>query len=128
MLFGSDLRIHIPLEQMFAYPDFSIVCGPVQNGKYADNLVNPTVIIETLSASTKKYDRSGKFRFYRSIKSLKEYLLIDSTAPLVELHTKQEDGRWLLTEFQFSHQLVHLNSVNISMYLKDIYQDIIFPE
>ncbi|HEX2630226.1 MAG TPA: Uma2 family endonuclease [Chitinophagaceae bacterium] len=128
MLFGSDYRVHIPLEQLFTYPDFSIVCGPVQESKYADNLINPSVIIEILSPSTKKYDRSGKFALYRSIRTLKEYLLIDSTSPWIELHTKQEDGRWILEEFRYSQERIHLSTVGITMCLKDIYQDISFAE
>ena len=128
MLFGSDYRVHIPMQQLFTYPDFSIVCGPVKESKYADNLVNPSVIIEILSASTIKYDRGSKFAFYRSINTLKEYLLIDSSSPWIELHTKQEDGRWILDEFRYSHQLIHLSTIGFSMYLKDIYQDVIFPE
>lgn len=126
MLFGSNYRVHIPIGQLFTYPDFSIVCGPVKESKYTVNLVNPSVIIEILSASTNKYDRGGKFALYRSIKTLKEYLLIDPTSPWVELHTKQEDDNWLLKEFKFSHQQVHLNTIGISMYLKEIYQDIDF--
>src|SRR5882672_2474509 len=89
-LYGSDFRIHIPENELFTYPDFSIVCGKTETPDiYTDNLTNPTVIIEILSPSTKDYDRGTKFSLYRSIKTLKEYILIDSTSILVELFIRQ---------------------------------------
>lgn len=42
------------------------------------NILNPTVIIEVLSKAKKNYDRGEKFKLYRDIESLKEYILIDS--------------------------------------------------
>jgi Uma2 family endonuclease len=46
-LFGSDMRIHIPSNTLFTYPDISIVCGEIltlNNDEY--NVLNPSVIIE----------------------------------------------------------------------------------
>jgi Uma2 family endonuclease len=72
--FGSDLRIHIPANTLFTYPDVSVFFGEV----------NPLVIIEILSRSTKTYDRGDKFKFYRDIITLREYVLVDSESILVE--------------------------------------------
>lgn len=51
--FGSNLRVHIPQNSLFTYPDIVVVCKPVQ---FLDddemNLVNPTIIIEISSPST----------------------------------------------------------------------------
>ena len=70
---------------LFTYPDISIVCGdPETRNNDELNLVNPTVIIEVLSSSTKNYDRGEKFKLYRDIPTLKEYTLVDSESISVE--------------------------------------------
>ena len=65
---GSDVRIHIESNTLFTYPDISIICGEIitlNNDDY--NVLNPTVIIEILSPSTKNFDRSETFKLYRNI-------------------------------------------------------------
>ncbi len=64
--YNSDQRIHIQSNTLFTYPDISIICGEVitlNNDDY--NVLNPSVIIEVLSKSTKNYDRGEKFKLYR---------------------------------------------------------------
>ncbi len=80
-----------------------------------DIVTNPKVIIEVLSKSTQDYDRGGKFKLYRDIASLKEYILISSIELLVEKHTKQMDGSWVLNEFKNGKDFFEINS--ISMYV-----------
>lgn len=128
-LYGSDFRIHTPDNTLYTYPDFTIVCGKVETSdKYTDNLTNPAVIIEILSKSTKEYDRGTKFNLYRSIRTLKEYVLIDSTSISVELFTKQEDGRWILSECkQLSGNFV-ISTIGLTLPLKDVYEDVSIEE
>jgi len=39
-MFGSDLRIHIPENSLYTYPDLSIICGtPVTTGDEKDNFI-----------------------------------------------------------------------------------------
>ncbi len=61
--YGSDQRIHIPSNTLFTYPDISIICGEIKtlnDDEY--NVLNPTVIIEVLSKSTRNYDYGDKFK------------------------------------------------------------------
>jgi Uma2 family endonuclease len=128
-LYGSDFRIHIPENILFTYPDFSIVCGKAETTDiYTDNLTNPTVIIEILSQSTKDYDRGTKFSLYRSIKTLNEYILIDSTSISIELFIRQEDKSWKLTEFKNLSENFLISTIGLTLYLKDIYDDVNFGE
>ncbi|MGZ8557740.1 MAG: Uma2 family endonuclease [Chitinophagaceae bacterium] len=113
----------------FTYPDFSIVCGNIETHKiFTDNLTNPSVIIEILSKSTKDYERGTKFSFYRSIKTLKEYILIDSTSIMVEKYIRQENHYWILTEFKELHESYSLSTISLTLHLKDIYEDVSFEE
>jgi len=128
-LYGSDFRIYIPLHSLFTYPDFSIVCGKAETPDiYTDNLTNPTVLIEILSKSTKDYDRGTKFTLYRSIKTLKEYILIDSTSISVEIFSRLEDNSWKLTEFKQQSDNFIITTVSLTFYLKDIYENVSFNE
>jgi Uma2 family endonuclease len=124
-LFGSDFRVHIPDNTLYTYPDFSIVCGDYRSSvMYSDNLTTPSVIIEILSKSTRDYDRGTKFGLYREIKSLKEYILIDSTKVFVELFKKQEDNKWLLSEFKQLTDSFVISTIGLTLLLKDVYEDV----
>lgn len=60
----------------YTYPDLSVVCGEAQFvPDVFDTLMNITLILEILSPSTEAYDRGEKFRHYRQIASLQEYIL-----------------------------------------------------
>ncbi|WP_159468132.1 Uma2 family endonuclease [Dyadobacter sp. 3J3] len=121
--FSSDQRIHIPETGLYTYPDLLIVC---EKNQYLDDkkdtILNPTVIIEVLSESTEAYDRGQKFHFYRSITSLREYVLINSRSLAAEVFRKNEEGLWVLASeaYQLSDQL-ELASVNLTIAMEDIY-------
>lgn len=128
-MFGSDLRIHIPENTLYTYPDFSIICGkPETSGEEKDTALKPSVLIEVLSASTRDYDRGTKFSLYRSIKTLKEYILIDSTSISVELFIRQEDNSWKLTEFKELSDSFTISTIDLTLCLKDIYDDVDIDE
>ncbi|HWH63820.1 MAG TPA: Uma2 family endonuclease, partial [Ginsengibacter sp.] len=55
--YGSDMRINIPENTLFTYPDISIFCGEVKTLEEDQNTATlPTVIMEILSPSTRNYD------------------------------------------------------------------------
>jgi Uma2 family endonuclease len=128
-IYGSDFRIHIPENSLYTYPDFSIVCGKAETSDvYTDNLTNPTVIIEILSKSTKGYDRGSKFHLYKSIRTLKEYITIDSLFVSVEIYTRQNNNSWNLTEFKNLPDSFHITTIGLTLFLNDIYDDVSFDE
>src|SRR5690606_33798050 len=98
--YNSDQRIHIEENTLFTYPDISIVCGLVKTLNNDNwNILNPTVIIEVLSPSTKNYDRGEKFMLYRAIPTLKEYILVDSERIHIEAFRLNKNERWELEEY-----------------------------
>lgn len=120
--FGSDMRLHIPQSTLYTYPDISIYCGELNDDLEDDNAINPTVLIEILSPSTWDYDRGGKFKLYREIPALKEYVLVDTESILVEVFRVNESGHWELEEYKSPEQTLQFTSLSISVALKDIYQ------
>ena len=125
--YGSDLRIHIPENTLYTYPDISIFCAPPDLADaHFDTATNPTVIIEILSKSTRNYDRIGKFNLYRDIKSLNTYILIDSLSYSIELHTRNNDNTWQLQDLRSLDDAMVLKTLQIEILLKDIYEGISF--
>lgn len=122
--YGSDMRIHIPENTLFTYPDISVICGEViASVEDEDTATLPTVIIEILSPSTKSYDRGQKFMLYRAIPTLIDYLLIDSLSIHLEHFCRSQEGTWQLIEYKTLKDVVHLSSLQISLTLQDIYED-----
>ncbi len=125
--YGSDFRVHIPKNTLYTYPDIIIVCGkPELTDEKSDTLTNPSVIIELLSKSTRNYDKGEKFTLYRDIDSLKEYILIDTEKIHVEKHVRQADNSWQLTDYKQMKNSFTIESVQISLSLKDVYEGVSF--
>ena len=83
--YPSDMRVRVVKTGLYTYPDLSIVCGTaVFDEGDPDTLLNPQVIIEILSESTEKYDRGAKFENYRSIPTLRDYILVSQDKVLIE--------------------------------------------
>jgi Uma2 family endonuclease len=72
------MRMHIPENTLYTYSAISIYCKKPVDGPDDDIATKPSVIIEILSPSTNSYDRGDKFKLYRNITSLKEFILVDS--------------------------------------------------
>jgi Uma2 family endonuclease len=120
--FGSDMRIHIPENTLFTYPDISILCNDVIPADAdQETVVQPTVLIEILSPSTKDYDRGGKFKLYRDIPTLKEFIVIDSESISVEAFRINASGHWELEEYKKLNEVLTIASVGISVSLEEIY-------
>jgi Uma2 family endonuclease len=125
--FGSDLRIHIPTNTLFTYPDVSVFCGEIETlNDDRFNALNPLVIIEVLSPATKNYDRGTKFKLYRDIPSLREYVLIDSASINLEVFTLNEKKLWELTEIRTADLELRLTSLFVSIPVTDIYAGVSF--
>ncbi len=130
--FPSDLRVHNTENSLYTYPDVTIVCGEEEylDEKF-DTLLNPTVIFEVLSPSTEDYDRGTKFKLYRSIPSLKNYILVSSTEYLAEIYTRTENDEWVLHTAKKRDSHIHISAIDYDLSLKDIYaqvEDLIPPE
>lgn len=90
---GSDMRVATP-GGLYTYPDVVVVCGPPQLGRN-DTLLNPTILIEVLSPSTRGYDRGDKLALYQAIPSLVEILFFEVDEPVAEQVVREVDG-WAL--------------------------------
>jgi Uma2 family endonuclease len=125
--FMSDLRLWIPRYRRGTYPDVMVIAEqPIFNEGRKDEVLNPVLIVEVLSQSTEDFDRENKFRFYRSIPELREYVLVDQYEFLVEQYIKNEAGQWLFQEYEGEAATVSFASVGVQMSMSDIYEAVVF--
>ncbi len=123
--FGSDMRMNIPENTLFTYPDISIYCNEIKHlNEDADTILHPTVIIEILSPSTKSYNRGKKFNLYKDIPSLKEYIMIDSESVSVEAYYINEEKNWILNEHKEISDYFSLVSMGFDVALSDTYEHV----
>lgn len=124
--FMSDLRLWIPRYRRATYPDVMVISGePVFNEGRNDEVLNPILIVEVLSHSTEDFDRTNKFRFYRSIPEFREYILVDQYEFLVEQYLKNESGQWLFQEYEGKSATISFASVGEEMPMSDIYEAVV---
>ncbi len=127
-LFAADQRVKIDRSKSYCYPDLLIVCGePEYAADDPDALTNPKVVIEVLSPSTERYDRTTKFRHYAALPSVQEYVLVAQDEPLVERFVRLPDGQWGRTEFAGPDATLTLASVPATVPLADVYRRVAFP-
>ncbi|MBW4576756.1 MAG: Uma2 family endonuclease [Aphanothece sp. CMT-3BRIN-NPC111] len=126
-VFMSDMRLWIPRQRLYTYPDVMVVAGQL---KYAegrrDAITNPVAIAEVLSESTQKYDRVGKFKLYRAISTLREYILISQTEISVEQYSQTENNKWLFSEYESENAVLDMTSVPFQISLLDLYDKVEF--
>ncbi len=126
--YASDMRVWIEATGLYTYPDVVVVCGqPRFQDSHVDTLLNPTVLVEILSPSTEAYDRGTKFRHYRKIPSLREFVLIAQDRMLVERYTRHNSD-WVLSEFSLPEEILRLESIGCQVSLDAIYAKVTFEE
>lgn len=123
---SSDQRIHIPANSLYTYPDIVIVCGPNKFSKLDRiTIVNPSVIIEILSPSTCEYDCGLKFKLYRDIETLQEYVTIDSRKPYAQVFRRMPDNQWIVADDAFSlTESITIQTIGATLQMADLYDGI----
>ncbi|MDZ8065903.1 MAG: Uma2 family endonuclease [Nostoc sp. DedQUE08] len=126
-VFMGDVRLWILQKRTYTYPDVMILAGePEYFNNRKDIIVNPQVIVEVLSKSTKGYDREDKFQAYRTISTFQEYLLIDQTRIHVDQFSKTGKKQWALREYDEEDKAIALVTIPFEISLQDLYNKVKF--
>jgi len=124
-VFNSDMRVLVRENGLYTYPDVSVICGEIKFSEGRnDTITNPSLIVEVLSKSTKDYDRGEKFELYRALPTLEDYVLIHQDKVHIEHFHKQADGKWLLTDICLLEETLMLESVEVSLSVRDLYEKV----
>ena len=126
-IFIGDVRLWIASDRIYTYPELMVVAGePIYRGTGTTTIINPFLIVEVLSKSTRNRDRTDKFDSYRSIPEFREYILIDQYKYGVQQLAKNSSGKLVFTDYQSEDAVLVLESVEFQISLQDIYERVIF--
>jgi len=127
-VFGSNMQIKVPTAPPYRYADGSVTCGKVEVERFNGNdlLLNPVLIYEVLSPSTEAYDRGDKFTHYKSIATLREYLLMAQHRAHITHFVRNDDGTWSYSEVNGLDGSLYLPSLSVTLRLSDVYENVEF--
>jgi Uma2 family endonuclease len=125
--YGSNRHVffsHIGFTRAYS-PDASIVLGKPEIVEYQPGLtanLNPWLIAEVMSESTRNNDLSKKLPRYKQLPSTRYLLYIEQNEPLVTLHYRDAEGTWHSTDYNHLDSSFEIEGRMIS--LADIYENV----
>ncbi len=120
-VYSADLRIRSRVTEIATYADVTVVCGPLEpHPEDPDAVSNPTLVIEVLSPTTERFDRGDKAEHYRSMPSVREYVLVAQHTRRIELFRRGQDGAWTFLVARGGEAL-RLDSVGCTLAVDEIY-------
>jgi len=121
-VFSADVRVRIESTGRATYPDLSVVCGSLEPARDdTDAITNPIVLVEVLSDSTEASDRGDKWSHYQRLASLREYVLVSSREPRIEVFRRVADG-WHYEEAR-AGAAIRLESLGVEVPVDEIFRD-----
>lgn len=112
--------LKVNVGENYYFPDVLVDCGESQDRFTA---TEPVLIVEVLSPSTRRMDKTVKLKDYQKIPNLQEYAILEQTTQELSLYRKT--NHWQ-AEFYFENDTVYFASVDLTLSLADIYDGVIF--
>lgn len=122
-VYFADVKIRLDSLNRFYYPDLLVTCDPRDRDTSTYKRF-PKLIVEILSESTEAFDRGNKFHDYRSLESLEEYVLISSHHQRVEIFRRGQQGDWIFQAYTSTEERFVLQSLDLEVSIKDLYEDV----
>lgn len=112
---SSDLKVKA--DDNFFYPDVVVLCSDENDDNYYTE--KPLIIVEVLSKSTARFDKTLKMASYKTLPSLQEYVLISQDT--AEIMISRRSKNWA-AEFFFLGDDVRFESIGLTIAVETIYQ------
>jgi len=128
----ADVKVRVSERGPYFYPDLVVSCDE-RDRRATEVLQYPKLIVEVLSPSTAGFDRGDKFKFYRRIATLQEYVLIDAEQVGIDCYRKTSAGKWELTGYpddveNEENPILELVSLDFQCPLALVYEEVELPE
>lgn len=121
----SAVKLQVREGKVFRIPDFLIFKESGNKVKYA---TEPVLIVEVISESTVKTDRTTKLNEYRLISSLQYYLIVEQESYFIEMYIR-EGERWYVEFYDKLDEVILLPYFGVEIPVNRVYKKIIFqPE
>jgi Uma2 family endonuclease len=126
--YSADLRIFIESIPMATFPNCSVICGSIQEHEPGPDTtaLNPMILVEVTSPSSEDYDFGLKRDAYRSIPSLREYMIVSHRERRITLDVRSEGGTWT-TLTATRGERFELPSLQTSIEVDDVYSKSTVP-
>ena len=122
-VFMSDMKVRILAHDAFYYPDVVLTCNRQDTASLYKE--KPCLIAEVLSPSTEIIDRREKLIAYRTLESLRYYLLVSQDRRRIELYTRNADGIWQHRIIEQDGELAFdCGELRIAFAMADVYEDV----
>jgi Uma2 family endonuclease len=119
-VFAENMKLQVA--DGVLYPDVMVTCGKAEAGD-EQAVTDAKLIVEVLSPGTRGYDQRDKFVLYRTLASLREYVLIDPTKRQVEVFALADGGAWLLTD-QTTADVLSLASIGCTISMALVFKGV----
>lgn len=119
-VYSSDAKVQVS-ETRYLYPDVTVTCSPQDRGKQ-QMIQAPRLVVEVLSPSTERRDRTTKMKTYRACPTVEEYMLVNTRFPMIEIH-RRENGKWVSSVFDENDEIT-LTSLGLHFPCADVYEDV----
>ena len=127
-VFNSDMRVQVA-EATYYYPDVTVTCNVDDRRRGVKTIHSPRLVIEVLSPSTEKVDRTEKLLIYQQCPTIAEIALVSQFAPYVEIWRRDEHD---MTVWHYAHYTlgtaVEFVSLDVRLAMEEIYQEVNFDE
>ncbi|PKM37910.1 MAG: hypothetical protein CVV06_03380 [Gammaproteobacteria bacterium HGW-Gammaproteobacteria-10] len=112
--FMADIKVRIGKD--YVYPDVLVDCSPMSGNDYFS--MEPVIIVEVLSKSTRKADTTTKLIRYINLPSLQEYVLIEQDFVSVQVLRRSQHWR---PEYFFLGDSVNFDAIGLTLTVEEIY-------
>ena len=124
----SDQKIKAG-DAIFTLPDVVVSCEDEQfDPKRTHILLNPHVLVEVLSPSTRNRDRTTKLEAYQSLPSLLDYLIVWPDMVRIEHYARQSETDWRFRRYLNRSQSISFVCHNLEIPVEEFYLYLDVPE
>lgn len=125
---SSDLRIYVEALGLATFPDGTVIRGPLEQHRPSPiaTALNPRIVVEVTSDSSEEYDTGTKLEAYRTIPTLREYVVVSHRERRITVHGRPEGGDWS-TRVAISGGRVAVESLGFALVVNDVYRASAIP-
>ena len=113
------------IDRRIRYPDATVTCSPLRG---SDRLIpDPVVVFEVVSGGNARVDRFDKMREYHAVPSIRHYVLIEQTSPVLVCYSRGSKEAWTATSLSIGDTLVLLE-IDVEIPVSDVFDGVSFGD
>ena len=123
--FAESVKLKVS-DICYLYPDVVVTCAAKDlSGTYI--VEHPSIVVEVISKTSSKRDRIFKLNQYKTISTLRYYLIVSQAECKVECYSRPEEGDlWTYRLYENLGDIIRFEAFNFEIGMKAIYEDIRF--